>query len=1174
MKKLLQVLVIHGIIMLMGFTQFVNHEAKAQIQLEDPTWQVLAGDVDWLETSGNETRGIAFNPESGNVLVATRADGAAIQLIDGEDGSEVGQLDMTGVEGGFFPINRVGVTEDGQIFVANFSLNGPDFRIYHWEDEQAEPERIFDGDPLGDRIGDGFGVAGAGDDVYIYASGTFQDEIAEFSWDGQELTGPELIDLPGADHANASIVGVPDEEALWVNGRDASILKISREDGEVLAEIGNDIIADGNGELDLIELDGRTILATGIMEAEDNRFSLIDVTEESAPLLLAQTPDLTRNANDFRVGGVAFDQENETLTVLATHSSISQFSVDADQLITDQLLGNYYIPQGDNARGYDTLKEALDSLNSTGAAGGVTFLIDDDLNEAEETHRIDREDLTEDTPVNIRSTAEGHTLQTSEFQIVDTGYLTIDGEVDAGTLPGLTIEKHGDEGGAIALLSETREVSIRNIAVTYAEDFGADSYAILINRQEDDVETGRSINLDISNTSVGTDEAPFRDAVWMFGSPTNDTYWHENVTYSDNTFYVSRSALRTQTHINTVFEGNQVFMYSNEGAQGLNLNTPIDSFTMRNNEFEMVTGDVQESAMFVGLNITNTLVDADIYNNTFAINYDGDGSDHSFYGIRHVGVATSGTLNLYHNTIRVGDTGQSGIHAVLGSSEEASDVVTLNLINNIMVNERDAENSYIYDWNSGNIEAEYNNLFNEGQGAVARLGDEVYETLPEWQEATGEEDNSVSVPVEFVSESDLRLTGASVGDVSLAGTPLDAVTVDIDGNERDAENPYMGASEGDERLVPDPGVQAFDLLLPESGADFDLEVEDQVEFSWELPKSNVAWARRGGRFLDDNFGHAGDGETGPGKYIGTEMDEEDAALITPLLVNPGELSFWISAHSNSTSLDLVIEYADYDSRLDDEWEELETFSTDGGSGDFSTGWTHLEAEVDAVGEYYLRFRQVGDVSEAFYIDDVDVTTSTETADMALAEDFEQFDSFPSLQFNWHLDEGGDFSDPAFSHEADSDGGSLSLTFSSGELSGILSDLGVEEGETFNGMWTVTVEIGEWETAANEPFNISMVSGEDVSADPGEQPYEFTLDQNYPNPFNASTTIEYTLPEQADVTLEVYNINGQRVKTLVEDTQDRGRHTVNFDASGMASGVYIYRIHAGDHMKVKQMTLVK
>ena len=88
------------------------------------------------------------------------------------------------------------------------------------------------------------------------------------------------------------------------------------------------------------------------------------------------------------------------------------------------------------------------------------------------------------------------------------------------------------------------------------------------------------------------------------------------------------------------------------------------------------------------------------------------------------------------------------------------------------------------------------------------------------------------------------------------------------------------------------------------------------------------------------------------------------------------------------------------------------------------------------------------------------------------------------------------------------------------------------------------------------------------------PTEFSISQNYPNPFNPSTTITYTIPEASRVTLKVYDILGEEVATLVNEDKGVGNYQVNFDASKLASGMYIYTITAGNYTATKKMMLLK
>lgn len=97
------------------------------------------------------------------------------------------------------------------------------------------------------------------------------------------------------------------------------------------------------------------------------------------------------------------------------------------------------------------------------------------------------------------------------------------------------------------------------------------------------------------------------------------------------------------------------------------------------------------------------------------------------------------------------------------------------------------------------------------------------------------------------------------------------------------------------------------------------------------------------------------------------------------------------------------------------------------------------------------------------------------------------------------------------------------------------------------------------------------SGETMSND---IPERVRLDQNYPNPFNPSTLIVYHLNDAAEVTIEVFSANGQRVATINEGMRQAGTHQVAFDATDLASGTYLYQLRAGDRVMTRTMTLVK
>ncbi len=92
------------------------------------------------------------------------------------------------------------------------------------------------------------------------------------------------------------------------------------------------------------------------------------------------------------------------------------------------------------------------------------------------------------------------------------------------------------------------------------------------------------------------------------------------------------------------------------------------------------------------------------------------------------------------------------------------------------------------------------------------------------------------------------------------------------------------------------------------------------------------------------------------------------------------------------------------------------------------------------------------------------------------------------------------------------------------------------------------------------------------------PIEYELEQNYPNPFNPTTKIRYSIPnlglDLQNVNLTVYDILGNQIKTLVDEPQETGYREIDFNASTLASGVYIYRLTAGNFLSVKKMMVLK
>jgi hypothetical protein len=126
---------------------------------------------------------------------------------------------------------------------------------------------------------------------------------------------------------------------------------------------------------------------------------------------------------------------------------------------------------------------------------------------------------------------------------------------------------------------------------------------------------------------------------------------------------------------------------------------------------------------------------------------------------------------------------------------------------------------------------------------------------------------------------------------------------------------------------------------------------------------------------------------------------------------------------------------------------------------------------------------------------------------------------------------------------------------------------------YSGEGELTLVEAVFANQAGEPVEVNFNSQAKVI------PQAFTLDQNKPNPFNPETEISYSLPTGCDVRLDVYNITGQRVITLVDVYQEAGYHTVTWnsrDSHGkqVSSGIYFYRLTADNETQTRKMILMK
>lgn len=875
------------------------------------------------------------------------------------------------------------------------------------------------------------------------------------------------------------------------------------------------------------------------------------------------------------------------------------------------LAGLYTIPATPSAHGFALLSDAVAAFNARGASEAVVFSITESIIDTLASIRIDRQDLTEATPL-IITAADGvnpvvklrqlHNLGTDHVYILGSG-------IDIGVFQGEALQKAArkaipsveegmkafedfspveDEWGPRNLTfvaanalgttpfflwegSVTHNV-LSGIKLTMTGTVGASAPGIRINRK-DAVGAGQGGADDVIliNIQIGAPEdiGKFQTAINVWGSSTG-AFPARNVLIIGSDIHANHRGISTQVFADAAFMYNEISIYGNASQAthaGIDINTPVGQLTLWGNEIKKLQSVRTAATTMIGIQLTNSLNDNGVYvvNNMIAANYSNTNpgvTNHAVYGIAHTGANTIAEMNVYHNTIEINATGQTAATAALAQTTGSSSSAFY-AYNNIFVNRTTGGVGVI--WAGANLLSDYNNYV---ATTLKRVGTTNYVDITTLN-ASGRDASSVSADVEFVSASNLRLAGASLGDERLAGVPDTYITYDIDNNPKSRLAPYMGAYEGPALTVI---ATSFDLTSPGQGSSLSLieDATDLITITWEPSYSTVAWGANQFSMFNDGFAHAGNGANGLGKYVGSTMDSE-AILTTPVLQSIGELSFYVATYNNMTILDVIVEQTPDG----ENWFEIDRFRARPiGESNINVDWQKktLPLFTDIA---MIRFRVTGEPMGAVYFDDFTMTTSSNLIDETSVQNFESWTEFVTMRYTWHLDTpSGDFSAPVLSFISDDNGQTPSLTLSHADLDAAIATLNKGWGETYTGRWTVTAEVGETVLFANEPHSLMIRRIVNTSLEEREAPLTFALEQNYPNPFNPSTSIKFSLPETANVTLNVYTITGQLVATLVNEVRPAGVYNVSFDASNLASGVYMYRINAGGFTSTQKMTLIK
>jgi len=515
--------------------------------------------------------------------------------------------------------------------------------------------------------------------------------------------------------------------------------------------------------------------------------------------------------------------------------------------------GDYYIPQGSHEKGFATLGEAVTALNTYGATAPVNLLLDaDTLREAAITFSAN---LSEANNVVVKPAAgrnvvlivgggvsKGNGVQMIGF---DKGFVTIDGSNNGTDSRNLTITTEDvtttvdlpiglNTGNADNVV--LKNLIIKNI-VAGQTNF---RYGIVIN--DVDGVTG----LLIENCQIGTAERPVRrDGIAPWGASGAASTQFSVI---GNEIYCGTRGITTYIYNGCEISGNDITVLpttagnANAYIHGIYITGASGETIIQNNVIKCLEATNVDASYLMGIAFAgNGSTETDIIkvlNNMVIVGAENE--TRNYYGIGFRSANNMGVLQVYHNTIVVNNSSSTQVAYGIGSHTNGTGAVTVDLKNNIIINNHignagaaaigliPTTSVLTSDWNM--IVSDQN---------FANFKGTLYADLAAWQ-AAGQDAHSVAKAVEFVSATDLHLTGTSVGDNDLAGTPLSAVVVDIDGETRSTTAPYMGADEGSVPLIH-VGIATGDADLP---AEFSLSQNYPNPFNptttieFALPKSN------------------------------------------------------------------------------------------------------------------------------------------------------------------------------------------------------------------------------------------------------------------------------------------------------------------------------------------------
>ncbi|MBE0538888.1 MAG: T9SS type A sorting domain-containing protein [Ignavibacterium sp.] len=785
-----------------GYSQVTTLWEKSATAGTKPAWE-----------TGSSTRGIGYGlvGTDHRLFVVNRNasfGGKQIFIFNAATGDSVGKLDTTGISGGTLVLNDVEVSSDGKIFACNVAAGGF-FKVYKYDTELSVPVTVINYDATGKRLGDKFTITGstADNSIIIWAaSATATGEIVKFTTTDNGTTfTPQVVSIGTLVSFSSAAVGPMSNGDFYFNAHGMNAQKFTST-GTLIGTIPNATLGTSGSALRFMStFTGNEFVVANDLLATVNNAKIIKIPGgvPASATLFAATPVLGLTSAGG-LGDVSIQQVSNFLFnvyVLSTNNGFGAYQVD----LRTPLAGDYYIPQGINPQGFATLGDAVTAINTGLVNGTVNLILDaDTLRESSFTFNANlsavNNVVVKPAPgrnvvlIVAPGASMGNGIQMIGF---DKGHVTFDGSNDGSTSRNLIVTTETD---AVAVpfglnTSNADTVTLKNLIIKNLDNVPVNfRYGAVIN-DKDDVWGFR-----VENCQIGTPTRPVRrDGIAPWGATAPNQF-----SILNNEIYCGTRGVATLYLTESEIIGNTInLLPTTAGAtdtynHGIYITGASGNTTIQGNTINCLEKTINATSYLIGIAFAGNSFEAtdiiSVANNM--INVGASDETRSTYGIGLRSAGNMGNLKIYYNTIVINNNTSTLVSYGIGNHTNGTGPVNIDLKNNIIINNHSG--------NTGSsaiglipatsvLTSNYNDLLSN-QNLVNYQGT-LYANLTAWQ-TVSQDLNSVSKSVNFVSASDLHLTGASNGDEDLIATPIAGITMDIDGEMRNALFPYKGADEG------------------------------------------------------------------------------------------------------------------------------------------------------------------------------------------------------------------------------------------------------------------------------------------------------------------------------------------------------------------------------------------